>query len=91
MYLHTQRREPRSPYKTTMTTSRTFSRSGSSSRRLSFNSKSCTLFLVAEQGFDVECLRRETFPTIDAARAAWAEWQGHLESAGYERRQTFTR
>jgi hypothetical protein len=74
-----------------MTTSRIFSRAGSSSRRLSFNSKSCTLFLVAEQGFDVDCLRRETFPTIDAARAAWAEWQGQIESAGWKRSKTFTR
>jgi hypothetical protein len=73
------------------TVSRTFARPGSSGRRLSFNSRTCTLFLVATQGFEVECLRRETFPCVDAARAAWTEWQGTLEGEGYERRETFTR
>lgn len=74
-----------------MTITRTFSLRGSSGRCLSFNSRTCTLFLGATEGFKVECLRRETFPSIDAARAAWAEWQGHLEGDGYERRETFTR
>jgi len=74
-----------------MTITRTFALTGSSSRRLSFNAKSRTLFLAATQGFHVDCLRRETFPTIEAARAAWAEWQGHLESKGYTRGETFTR
>ena len=74
-----------------MTITRNFRRQGSSSRRLSFNKKSCTLFLVATQGFDAECLRRKAFPTIEAARIAWAEWQGILESDGYTREETFTR
>lgn len=74
-----------------MTVTRTFALTGSSSRRLTFKSESRTLSLFAAQGFHVECLRRETFPTIEAARAAWAEWQGHLESDGYTRGETFTK
>jgi hypothetical protein len=60
-------------------------------RRLSFNAKSCTLFLVHACGFQSECLRREKFATVDAARAAWAEWQGNLENGGWQRGETFTR
>jgi len=74
-----------------MTISRNFFTSNSTHRRLSFNTKTCTLFMIATEGFNKECLRRETFPTVDAARAAWAEWQGHLESDGFTRGETFTR
>ena len=77
--------------KSAPTVTRLFSRAGHSGRRLSFNSKSLTLFLVAVQGFDAECLRRETFASVDAARAAWSEWQGQLEGAGYTRGETFTK
>ena len=59
--------------------------------RLSFNTKTRELLLVSACGFQAECLRRKRFATIDDARTAWADWQGSLETSGWERGESSAR
>jgi len=71
-----------------MTITRKFTRNNVNVRRLSFNSKTCTLFLVNTAGGANECLRRQAFASAQLARDAWSEWQGQLEGGGFERGKT---